>query len=208
MLNRTATSGYLYILTFNGSTFAEQASYAFAATDFAGNDGHLWCNGQYIGVVSKPSATYDARFYLFYAVPDSIFKGAGASSSGTKAIILDAASGAVYEFDQETYTDNGETISVQFVSDKLDGGTNKTKILNRLELIGDYQTTSNNISVQYTDDDYQNFSTARNVDASSRMVLTRLGKFQRRAFKLAHAANTALRLEAVELDVDLVEYGQ
>jgi hypothetical protein len=210
-LNTTSGSGQLNILTFNGSSFSLQASYVFPTTLFVGNLGSVGSNGQYIVVAGRnDKTTVDPLvLYLFYAVPESVFKGSGVGNSlGTKALVLDSESGALYEVDSNVYTDNGESISVQIITDKLDGGTNQSKIGNRLEIIGDYQTSSGTLEINWSDDDYKNFSTAREVDVSDRMILTRLGRFQRRAFKLVHEENAPLRLEALELDFDLVGYGQ
>jgi hypothetical protein len=209
-INGTYGSAQLSLITFNGSSFSLQASYLFPNTYFA-SQVSLNCNNNYILVSGRKNVgTVDPlELFLFYSVPEATFRGAGAGNSGgTRALTLDSESGAVYEVDAGTYDDNGEIISTQIITELLDGNTNKNKVMNRLEVIGDRQTSSGDLEVSWTDDDYKTYSTARTVDVDGRMILTRLGRFQRRAFKLVHEEKAPLRLESIEADMDIAEYGE
>jgi hypothetical protein len=83
----------------------------------------------------------------------------------------------------------------------MDGGTRNLKRMNSMELVGDTNRTSANVSVRYTDDDYQTWSDARTVDLSDRPILHNLGSFRKRAFELTHESDTPLRLNTIEVDV-------
>jgi len=55
-----------------------------------------------------------------------------------------------------------------------------------------------------SDDDYQTWSNFREVDLSkNRPMLTNCGTFRRRAYHFRHQSNTPLRIQAVELMIDL-----
>ena len=71
--------------------------------------------------------------------------------------------------------------------------------------MGDFTSSSSTISISWSDDDYKTFSTARTVDPVGHMFLRNLGSFRRRAHKISHTANEALRLEGMELEFDLGE---
>ena len=119
---------------------------------------------------------------------------------GTQDLIQDA-SGNVYALDPTLYQDNGLPIDVHIRTSLLDGGSNHRKFFSRLQVIGDMADTK--VYVRYTGDDYQNWSKYRPVDMSKkRAKLNRLGDDRRRAFEVRHVGNTALRLEALELEVE------
>lgn len=100
------------------------------------------------------------------------------------------------------YQDAGNPISTRVVTDIFDGGTNQTKFMHRLELIGD--TVSSTIKERHSDDDYQTFSSYRDIDLSTqRKQAYRYGKFRRRSFEFLHTANTPLRLEFAEIDLEV-----
>lgn len=65
-------------------------------------------------------------------------------------------------------------------------------------LKGDTPTSAQAISVQFSDDDYQTFDTARTIDMTSKQkALYRNGSWQgQRAVRLSHTGNTEVRLES------------
>lgn len=104
------------------------------------------------------------------------------------------------------YQDDGNTYTMKIQTSKIDFGTNKRKRLHKLDVIGDKQATANNLSINWSDDDYGTFSTARTVAmGDTRPYLNNCGIFRRRSFKLEHSANTACELEAIELEYSQME---
>lgn len=64
-------------------------------------------------------------------------------------------------------------------------------------VIGDTQTSASDLSISFSDDDYQTFSTARTIDLTKdKKQIYRCGTYRGRAVKLEHSANTDCRLEA------------
>lgn len=138
---------------------------------------------------------------------ESYFTGIAHASINDQNYILDEDDGTIYRMDVDLYQDVGNDINVEIVTNKIDFNTVKTKFLPRWSLIGDEQTSSSTVTVDWTNDDYNNFSTARTVDMQdSDPYLTGLGSFTRRAFRLKHTANTPLRLEAMEFGLNAGEY--
>lgn len=107
------------------------------------------------------------------------------------------------------YSDIAETsgkyirIPVVIVTPPFDGGTRLRKFLNRLTVLGD-QLDGGVLTIQYTDDDYETWSTPVTVDLASELpVIMSQGTFKRRAYKLTFDGDKPLRLTALELQVEL-----
>lgn len=127
---------------------------------------------------------------------------------GTSGItnFVASSNARVHSFDPNTpvWQDAGGAYTQTVQTDKIDLGTDKRKFFKSLRLIGDTQSATSNVGVSWSDDDYATFSTAVNVDMSVAEKATyRLGMSRRRAFKFTHAANTANRMEAFELDYEV-----
>lgn len=104
-----------------------------------------------------------------------------------------------------TYQDNATTLTMTIQTDGLDQGTSRKKFYHAAELVCDKQSTSGNISISWSDDDYANFSTARTIDPStgSRRI-GKLGSTQRaynnkRAWKITETVNRPFRGESLKL---------
>ena len=83
-------------------------------------------------------------------------------------------------------------------------GTMARKYYNRVELVGDKQSTTANATLQFTDDDFNTFSPTRTYDMSQIRVFTRnLGNARRRAWKFNYTGNTAMRIQALEFTIEL-----
>lgn len=144
---------------------------------------------------------------------ETYFTGVDAADNDGTVYILDENNGRYYELDPETYQDNSgvtaENILFEVVTKKWDDKNTQNKFMHRLKPIGDLQTSASALNIAWSDDDYKTFSTNRSVDMSnSENWLTRLGIFKRRAFRLQHTANTALRLEALEVNVEQGHYAR
>ena len=100
------------------------------------------------------------------------------------------------------YQDHGTNFNVIGQTDLLDFNSTQRKFMSELTLVGDKYSSSNQLTVYWSDDNYLNFNTGVVVDmASSRPRINRLGSFRRRAFKFVHYGNNPLRLEAFEYQV-------
>lgn len=144
----------------------------------------LWCqwadkNGNYIPIASS---TYNVD---------------------GKHILQHESNGKLYFMNSSYYSDAGDAIVVDIVTPIFDAGSNNNKHLNRLRVVADQQPGSV-LSVKYSDNDYQTWSTFRDVMLSyNNPTLVNLGTFRKRAFHLQHKNNTPLRIRALEGSFDL-----
>ena len=103
------------------------------------------------------------------------------------------------------------TAAIDFIifTGEVDFGTMTNKFLHRLSLAG---TTSKAavdatpITISWSDDRYKTILGTRYLDTADHRSLTRLGKFKRRAFKIAYAGSDRLLIEGLELDIRLSNY--
>ncbi len=129
-----------------------------------------------------------------------------------KQILLDDSTGKSYEFDAATFQDattGTETIKVQILTAKIDNGTMQNKFMSRLQAIGDLNSSTGTISIAWSDDDYQTFTTDRTQDLDNHQSwLTRLGMYKRRAFRIKHEQNLPMRLSHLEVNGETGHYGK
>jgi len=174
----------------------------------------LKTQGHYFYVLTLPTTAQATLVYdivdgqwcewtSYDGATESYFDGISAADVSDTLLIQHRTDGDLYAVSPTTYQDNSNDIKFKIVTREIDFDNNKTKFHHILELIGDRATTASQVSVRWTDDDYQNWSTARTVDMNKRATLFSLGRFQRRAFEMTHTANTSLRLSAMEITGEL-----
>lgn len=101
-----------------------------------------------------------------------------------------------------TYADDGTAFTMTLQTGKFDGDEIRWKFLHKFSIIADTTPTTNPITVQWSDDDYQTWSAGRTLDLNTNNpYFMNAGKFRRRAFKFTNATNNPVRLEAMELQV-------
>lgn len=108
--------------------------------------------------------------------------------------------GSVMKMDAAVFTDVSGPINVTAVTAVYDYGTINYKRVASMFFLGDVINT--NITVSYSDDDYQSWNNPRVVSlATVKKMLQRGGRFRRRAFKMFHADATPLRLIDAKFDL-------
>lgn len=109
----------------------------------------------------------------------------------------------IYKFDEDLFQDNSTNFTCVVVTEASDFGTLNRKTMRRLSFIGDRPTANADLSVQWSDDDYQTYSTARTVNLNQDLpCLYNLGWFRQRNFKLSFTANENLRLQEMEAEIN------
>ena len=143
---------------------------------------------------------------------ESFFQAMDTAQLSGKLLMLDDSNGLIYQFDNATFQDqtgSNETIKVEVVTTRHDNNTMQNKFQSRAQVIGDYNASTGTITVEYTDDDYQTWSTARTQDLdNSESWLTRLGMFKRRAFRIKHEQNLRMRISHIETNTVTGHYGR
>lgn len=125
-------------------------------------------------------------------------------TDGLQDFLQDLSVGVLYLFDPTAYQDNGAAITCSSNGVMVDNGTNVRKFCGSLTVIGDRRanTSPNNATVSWSDDDGQTYSAGYTVDLTKpRPKVPRVGSFRRRRFKITHASNNPMRLEAFELEI-------
>lgn len=110
----------------------------------------------------------------------------------------------IYKFSNAVGDDNlvDFTCSGQTENQMFESYNQKT--MNRLTVWADKPTSSLLMNLQYTDDDYQTYSTAQTVDLfQERPSINRLGRFRRRAFKWSYTGDLPLRIKGLEVLINL-----
>ena len=121
-------------------------------------------------------------------------------------IVQHATNGWLYVMSPTIYQDDTVNFTVLMRLGRVDFGTNQYKFVRSLDILGDIQSSTTNVSLQYSNDDWTTLSTARTLDMSlSRVFTMNLGMFRRRSFQISYAGNNPLRIEALELRLKLGE---
>jgi len=108
----------------------------------------------------------------------------------------------VFFFTQLLHQDIGVDfpVSVQTMRENFD--TLHNKFMSRMLFFADKEDTS--VAVSVSDDDYATFSTPRDVSLNNdKPILTRLGQFVSRVFRVEHLDNTPFRARHIEVDFNI-----
>ena len=124
-------------------------------------------------------------------------------SPAQQPLVQHASNGKVYTLSMGTYLDDGGDIVWDLYTPNFDGGVKLRKILFGMDFVAD-QTPGSVLQVRCSDDDYTTWSNFRKVDLGQKYPrLTNCGTFRRRAYHFRHVCNTALRIKAVDLHLDI-----
>lgn len=108
-----------------------------------------------------------------------------------------------YLFDETLYRDSNVNFLCQIVTDSSDFGTLNRKTMSRVSFYADRTPVDSNLLVQWSDDDYQTYSTGVNANLNQDLICVRqLGSFRQRSFKLTHTDNTLLRIQGMVADIN------
>lgn len=123
--------------------------------------------------------------------------------SSMRRVMQHESNGKLYYCSPIYINDDGTVVPRDIYTPNFDGGVRRRKTMNFMEVIADQQPGSV-LQVRVSDDDYQTWSNFRSVNlGEARPNLIECGTFYRRAHHLRHASNTPLRLQAVEMQIDL-----
>ncbi len=157
------------------------------------------------GAVTKAYCIEEKEWFDVNSTTPLWYKCVGLSLGGTMvnyAISNVSTSGKVYLMNHASlvFTDDGVSYTARAQTAPVDAETEKRKFWGNAVLIGDVETSASPITLSYSDDDFQTYTTWGNLDLSQqRRIATRTGSSRRRSWALSHAAATPMRLEAIEL---------
>lgn len=155
---------------------------------------------------------FDSKLWHEWSTPDTggtqrAFIGIYAADgpNGFPYMLVDISGlGGVFVMRDDVYQDIDRTITAQLTTLKLDFDNMNRKVASRMAIYGDWPlNTTASLAIEWSDDDYRTWSAPRILQLSSEFpFIRRLGRFRRRAFRLTHTANTPMRLEGMELNLD------
>lgn len=126
------------------------------------------------------------------------------TTSTYKSVVYIDTQTTLQKFDPATVQDDAVSYTYTMISDLVEFDSYNQKTMNRLTIVGDRPSADTTMSVSWSDDDYQSFSTARTVNLNQELPCIRqLGKFRRRAFKLTCNPTVPFRIRFLEADINL-----
>jgi hypothetical protein len=154
---------------------------------------------------AERTLVYDTTLDVWTEASDTSgnkFNCVAATEKDGTVYMQDASNGRVYTYSPTTFQDNSSNFTVTLQLIRQNHGTPYIKHCHGVSILGDL--TTGNLATSYSDDDYANFSTARNFDLSlQRKFLPRFGQYYDRAWKFTYTDNYALRLEGFDEAFDI-----
>lgn len=149
------------------------------------------------GLVTRFAYQGGSTFDLLYT---SVVK--STSNIRTYFCLSDTTS-TIYKFDESLYQDNGTNYSCIIITENNDFQTLNRKFMGRIGISADRPSSNSNITIQWTDDDYQTWSSARTTNLNTDTpFLRQLGQFRNRAFKFTYTDNYPFRIQDIEVDIN------
>ena len=123
------------------------------------------------------------------------FNGIAATSLNGTIYVQDAANGRIYTMSPTVFQDSAANITVTLQDSRNNFGSTHQKFQPSHSILGD--TTTGNLTVAVSDNDFSSFTTVGTIDMSQDVKrLYRLGKFYNRSFRHTYTDNFSLRLQA------------
>lgn len=83
----------------------------------------------------------------------------------------------------------------------IDNNTTKNKFISKAEVVCDYTPSSQTLTLKWSDTDHETWTSTRTIDTSSRAILSRLGKSNRRTYQIEYSGDEIIKLESLEVSV-------
>jgi hypothetical protein len=158
-------------------------------------------------VAQNLTLAYDLRESLWYRWTDTngnyVPIVASAANSNQRVLLQHESTGQIFEASDSVFTDNGASFTWELYTPIWDANTALNKTANILEIVSD-NVGAGILQVRFSDDDYTNWSEFRDIDLNQyRSMSTEWGTFRRRSHHLRQRDDCPLRIEAIDLHVDI-----
>lgn len=122
------------------------------------------------------------------------------TSPGNASLFSIDTDNSIQRFDADIYQDDGVDFSVVFRTKRMSFGTYSNKFMSGMTVWADRSPSVGSIDVQYSDDDYATWSTAKTIDLDhEKPDASQWGRFRSRAFKFTYTSDNPLRIRTVEI---------
>ena len=101
-------------------------------------------------------------------------------------------------------SDTGTPIPVTLRLGQWDGGISQNKTCPKIRYVGDQPANSQTLTVKWSNENNQNFTSGKSIDISSPGTIRKNGRFIRRNHEISHSATEILEIEALELDIEVL----
>lgn len=126
------------------------------------------------------------------------------STSNYLVFCFKGSNSTVYKFDDTLMQDNGINYTCQIITEQANFGSLNRKTMARFALYADRTPADSNILVYWTDNDFQSYQGPKSINMNQDLQSTYiLGSFRQRAFKLTYTGPYILRLQQIEVDINL-----
>ena len=110
----------------------------------------------------------------------------------------------IYKFDDTLMQDSGTNYTCQIITEQSNFGTLNRKTMARFSLYADRTPANSNLTLYWTDDDFQSYQGPKSINMNQDLQSTYvMGSFRQRAFKLVYTGPYLLRLQEIEVDVNI-----
>lgn len=151
----------------------------------------------------------DKRWHQWTTTTPLWFKACGLSTGNqilTYSISNQSTSGKVYIVNPASlvFTDDGTTYTATAQTRNENFGQSGRIKYEQIRIIADIEPTTSPLTIAYSDDDYNTFTTWGTVDLSlPNQRASRLGSSHKRAWQFSHSANTAMRIQRVDALIEV-----
>jgi len=169
-------------------------------------DGHTF----YLVRTSGTTWAYDVDEKMWYEWKNSnggnlIIEAAWSMYHGGQYVAV-AGQPTISLFTPYSFQDFGQNFTCRYVTEDITAGTLNWKSCSRAMLQTDRpaSTGTSNLQISWSDDDWNSSSSVQYINVfSASPYITRLGRFRTRSFKLEYADNYPLRMQQLDLDINV-----
>jgi hypothetical protein len=126
------------------------------------------------------------------------------TNSTYNTVVFINGQSALFKVSPTIYQDVGTSFTMRIVTDNQMFDTYNRKTMAKLVVKGDKPTSTTSLSISWSDNDYQTFTTPLSLNLFQELPsLYRLGSFRRRVFKIEYIDNFPLRLQDMDVDINI-----
>ena len=186
------------------ATTSAYTSYSGTIVSLLGHDFYILTAGDYTYVIDLETNLW-TRWALAGTTKMNIkFSTNSKSTSTYLPVVYISGQQVLSKFNNTITSDAGTAYTWTVITGNEDFDSYNRKTVNRLTVYGDRPSATTTLSISWTDDDYQSFSTAQTVNLNQEMpCIYQCGRFRRRAFKLTCTPTVPFRIRYLELDINL-----
>lgn len=186
---------------------ANTSSYSNYAGNIVAVNGHIFyvlTADQYTYVVDVETNLYTRWTGIATTTLPVLYSANGKTSTTYYPVVYVQGSQYLDKFNKNTCLDYGLSYTATIVTGLEDFDSYHEKSMGRLVVVGDRPTVNTDVSLSWTDDDYQTYSTPRTINMNQYVPdLQQLGFFRRRAFKLSCQPTVPFRIQYFKVSINI-----